>query len=115
MHEDDEFLPDEQAEENEFDRENLVKTVIAIPLLRDIQKDDSQLLDVIIDVNIRYAGGREAAQNEIFKKIESAIKGAGDQVVRPNDRSITQTVKQKKSENSQQYVYAVLQGKVIRR
>jgi len=90
-----------------FNQENLIKTVIAVPLLRDIEADDSEVRAVIVDVNIRFSEGRPEAKKQAIKWIEVAIQKFGDP-------SKEQGVSQEKSKSSQQYVYAQLQGKVIR-
>src|ERR1700688_3672023 len=81
-----------------FDPENLIKTVIAIPLLRDIEADPAALQYIIIDANLRHAGGRSKAKSDIFQFIADAIQAAGDPTVQ-------QGVHRAKSEASQQYVY----------
>jgi serine protease AprX len=91
----------------QFDPENLVKTVIAVPLLKDIERDPAALRYIIIDVNLRHGEGRDSAKSDIFQFVADAIQAAGD----PN---VQQGVHRSKSEASQQYVYAQLQGKVIR-
>jgi serine protease AprX len=93
-------------EDRRFDPENLIKTVIAVPLLNDIDADGSKIRPVIIDVNIRFSTGRDGAKKRVFEWIEQAIKGYGD--------AVGQGVSRQKSVTSQQYVYAQLQGKVIR-
>jgi serine protease AprX len=90
-----------------FDPENLIKTVIAVPLLQGIEADPAALRYIIIDANLRHAGGRNKAKSDILQFIADAIQAAGD----PN---VQQGVHRSKSEASQQYVYAHLQGKVIR-
>ena len=92
---------------NRFDPENLVKSVIAVPLLKDIEADPNALRYVIIDSNVRYSEGRHRAKDLILQFIEDAIKAAGD-------ANVKQGANRYKSEASQQYVYARLQGKVIR-
>jgi|SRR5579863_1409574 len=90
-----------------FDPENLIKTVIAVPLLKYIEENPTALQYIIIDVNLRHGEGRDKAKGDIFQFAADAIQAAGD----PN---IQQGVHRSKSEASDQYVYARLQGKVIR-
>src|ERR1700674_4950404 len=90
-----------------FDPENLIKTVIAVPLLKYIDGDPAALQYIIIDVNLRHGEGRDKAKGDIFQFIVDAIQAAGD----PN---VQQGAHRSKSESSRQYVYARLQGKVIR-
>ncbi len=94
-------------DDTRFDQEHLVKTVIALPLLDMMKEDESAVQDVIIDVNIRYSGGREGAKKWVAEWIKNAIEFCGD-------KTIQQGVSEQKSQRSQQYVYARLQGRVIR-
>jgi len=91
----------------QFDPENLIKTVIAVPLLKDIEADPAALRYIVIDVNLRHGEGRDKAKSDIFQFIADAIQAAGD-------TNVKQGVHRSKSEASQQYIYAHLQGKVIR-
>ena len=75
-----------------FDRENLTKTVIAVPLLEKIAEQKSEKLNakpipIIIDINNRYPDGRLAARERIFKLIEDAFDASdGQQPGEPVDR-----------------------------
>jgi hypothetical protein len=99
-----------EQEENgmkRFDPRILDRSVIAIPLLKEIDKDDNELHAVIIDVNIDYDEGREAGRTWIREAIKSAIAeiAAADG---------NQGVRDKKTDLSNQYIFARLSGKVIR-
>jgi hypothetical protein len=99
-----------EQEENgikRFDPRILDRSVIAIPLLKDIDKDDNQVRSVIIDVNIDYDEGREAGRTWIRESIKSAIAQ-----IAPADEK--QGVREKKTDLSNQYIFARLSGKVIR-
>jgi hypothetical protein len=99
-----------EQEENgikRFDPRILDRSVIAIPLLKDIDKDDNQVRSVIIDVNIDYDEGREAGRTWIRESIKSAIAQ-----IAPSDEK--QGVREKKTDLSNQYIFARLSGKVIR-
>ncbi len=96
--------PDDQRR---FDPENLVKSVIAVPLLRAIEKNSAGLHWVIIDVNLRHSEGRQGAKNTVYKLVEEAVREF-------RDANPDQKVNRSKSDASQQYVYARLQGDVIR-
>jgi serine protease AprX len=96
--------PDNQRR---FDPENLVKSVIAVPLLRQIEKDPAELHWVIIDINLRHGAGRQGAKDTIYKLVEDALHDAGN--TNPD-----QKVNRSKSDASQQYVYARLSGNIIR-
>ena len=93
-------------DDRHFDPEDLIKTVVAVPLLQGIKDNESKIQAVIIDVNIGFSEGRESAKKLIFEMIGKAIAIYGD--------APEQAVSRKKSETSRQYVYAQLQGKVIR-
>jgi len=90
-----------------FDQENLVRSVIAVPLLRDIERAPADLHWVILDVNLRYKEGRHGAKNAIYKLVDDAVRESG--VTDPD-----QKVNRSKSDASQQYVYARLRGDIIR-
>jgi Subtilisin-like serine proteases len=97
----------EKDEIKRFDPRILDRSVIAIPLLEEISKDENAVHAVIIDVNLDYDEGREAAR----KWIREAIKNAID-VIAPADEK--QGVREKKTDISNQYIFARLNGKVIR-
>ena len=91
----------------QFDPDNLVKTVVAVPLLQKIERNPAEVQPVIIDVNVRFEQGRETAQANILRMIERAIVEAGNASNQGPNRS--------KTEASSQYVYARLQGQVIQK
>src|SRR5512132_804696 len=90
-----------------FDPRILDRSVIAIPLLEAISKDENRVHAVIIDVNLDYDEGREAGRKWIREAIKNAIA-----VIAPSDEK--QGVREKKSDLSNQYLFARLSGKVIR-
>ena len=90
-----------------FDPRILDRSVIAIPLLEEINKDENEVHAVIIDANLDYPGGRDLARTWI----REAIKTAAAKIA-PDDEK--QGVREKKSNLSNQYVFARLSGKVIR-
>lgn len=90
-----------------FDPRILDRSVIAIPLLEEINKDDNEVHAVIIDVNIDYDEGREAGRTWI----REAIKNALAEIVSADEN---QGVREKKTNLSNQYIFARLSGKVIR-
>src|SRR5260370_30863959 len=104
----DQPVPDAKpGNQRSFDPENLVKSVIAVPLLRAIEKNPAELHWVIVDVNLRHHQGRQGAKNTIYKLVEDAI-------LELHDANPEQKVNRYKSEGSQQYGYARLHGNVIR-
>ena len=90
-----------------FDPRILDRSVIAIPLLEEINKDDNEVRAVIIDVNLDYDEGRDAGRKWIRDAIKNAIA-----IIAPSDEK--QGVREKKSDLSNQYIFARLSGKVIR-
>ena len=90
---------DQRAEEENgikrFDPRILDRSVIAIPLLEEIKKDDNEVHAVIIDVNLDYGEGREAAR----KWIREAIKDAIDEIASADQK---QGVREKKTDISNQ-------------
>jgi serine protease AprX len=65
-----------------YDSRQLHRSVISIPLLERIAlalaSDPSELIDVVIDVNLHYAGGRSAAMARASRLVREAIDEAGD-------------------------------------
>ena len=56
-------LPASNPEKKPFDPEVLDRTVIAIPLLRELKKENAgKQFDLIIDLNLDYHGGRTAVK-----------------------------------------------------
>src|SRR5215475_9416583 len=99
--------PERQAEEeSRFRPDILDRSVIAIPLLEQIREDENKIRSVIIDLNLDYPNGRDAAKDWVVNAIEAAKANIGisgdEQCVR------------KKSDLSRQYVFARLNGRVIR-
>jgi hypothetical protein len=58
--------------ERSFTPETLDSTIIALPLLQDMDKDadPDHLFDVVIDVNLNYYGGRDEAKQRIHELIK---------------------------------------------
>ena len=65
-------LPASNPEKKPFDPEVLARTVIAIPLLRDLKKNASKRFDIIIDLNLDYPGGRAAAKEQVLDLVNKA-------------------------------------------
>jgi serine protease AprX len=101
---------DRRGQENggikRFDPRILDRSVIAIPLLEEIKKDENEAHTVIIDVNLDYHGGRDAGRRWIREAIKNAVA-----VMALNEK---QGVREKKTDLSNQYIFARLSGKVIR-
>jgi serine protease AprX len=90
-----------------FNPEDLIRSVIALPLLQAIEADPNARRYVIIDINLRFAAGRLEAKQAVYASARKAVEAAGD-------ADVTQGVNRPKSDASGQYVYARLQGKVVR-
>ncbi len=96
---------------------NLVKTVIALPLLDKLNQETRRRNDnpslspltypVIIDLNLDYPKGRKAARGWVIEKINNLISQRGE-------HGAGQQVDEKKSDFNEQYVFARLEGNVIR-
>jgi serine protease AprX len=93
-------------EEGGVKPEILDRSVIAIPLLEKIREDENEIRSVIIDLNLDYPGGRDAAKDWIENNIQVAKANIG---VSGEEQRV-----RKKSDLSKQYVFARLNGKVIR-
>jgi serine protease AprX len=95
-----------------FTPEVLDKTVIAIPLLDLLKAEDSlpqpqPPQPVIIDINLEYRDGPATARARIKEYIATAIQQYGT-------RGIAQGINDAKSVLSEQYLFATLEGSVIR-
>ncbi len=97
--------------------QNLVRTVIALPLLdklneearhrRDNPSQPPTLYSVIIDLNLNYPGSRKDARKWVLAEIKRLVAERGE-------NATGQQVDEKKSEFNEQYVFARLEGEVIR-
>ena len=101
-----------------FTPETLDKTVIAIPLLNRLNEENErrketptlkrEVFPVIIDLNLDYPEGREGARNWVTNTTEEIIS----EISRKEREG--QGISQAKSKFSQQYLFAILDGNVIR-
>jgi serine protease AprX len=87
----------------------LDKAVVSVPLLEKLKDDQKKKgagagapVRVIIDLNLMYPGGREAARRRVFKLVAEVTAGKTGQAV---NKALTRT--------STQYVYARLDGDSI--
>jgi serine protease AprX len=94
-----------------FDPKDLEKTIIALPLIEAMQQADRadpaggpSLLDVIIDSNLDYNEGRQGARKRIMAMVDRLAGTDGPEGVH-----------RRKSELSQQYVFARLAPETIRK
>jgi subtilisin family serine protease len=95
-----------------FTPEVLDKTVIAIPLLEMLKDEDEGRRPpaphpVIIDVNLEYRDGPQAARERVKKEVADAIARLGT-------KNVSQGINEAKSSLSEQYLFGVLESKVIR-
>jgi serine protease AprX len=117
-------LEDSNPRKTPFNPETLDRTVIAIPLLRDLKneqlgKKPPEIHAVIIDLNLRFPGGRNAARKYVLEKIEQVLKGLGDKrdtkeeirdkSGRSEDAPVDETI------SVEQYLFARLGGAAIRK
>ncbi len=94
-----------------FDPTVLDRTVIARPLLELLnQRGDNAVFDVVIDVNALYAGGRDRARERVADLIAVALAATADARV----ESTGIGVNRRKTDLSDQYVFARLDGRAIR-
>ena len=103
----------------QFTPETLDSTVIAIPLLNKLKEEQEKIKEdparkpesfpVIIDLNLEYPGGRGQAGDWVIKAVNGLIEEVGKDKD-PHRQGINKT----KSEYSSQYVFASLEGDVIR-
>ncbi len=97
--------------EKRFDPTVLDRTVIARPLLEQLdERGDNALFDVVIDVNLTYTGGRDRARERVADLIAVALASSADARV----ASTGIGVDHRKTDLSDQYVFARLDGRAIR-
>ena len=99
-----------------FDPLVLNKTVIAIPLLEMLRlenegKAERIIHDIIIDLNLEYPSGRDGARDWVIANVEKAKKQAVEKQAAL--LSGVQDVDLGKSKQTNQYLFAALEGRVI--
>ncbi|MDQ1662886.1 MAG: serine protease AprX [Blastococcus sp.] len=110
-------LPGDDPSKGTFTPKVLDKTVIAIPLLERLRKEQVReqeegeayqppVLGVVLDLNLEYVKGRQAGRDRAGQLIDRAIQESG--------RTPDQGVNADKSELSNQYLFAKLEPEVIR-
>lgn len=87
-----------------FNPDNLIRSVISVPMLRRIEADENSLQSVMIEVNANYTSGRPGAKARVIELLKGAIAKDGS----------SGFISDWKTEKSEQYVYAKLTGKEIR-
>jgi subtilisin family serine protease len=96
----------DDRDQDGFDRKKLDKSVIALPLLEDIQAPGGReaVHAVIIDLNLEYYEGRDQARERIKQLIGKLVpKGSKDERIHKKSEAIQRS----------QYVFADLRGSTI--
>jgi len=109
-------LPASNPRKRPFEPENLDRTVIAIPLLKILEKEKVDLAEdsklqpkahkVIIDLNMAFPTGRDEARKWVLEAVPTLIKQIG--------KNKKQGILVEKSRFSPQYLFAALEADVIR-
>ena len=91
-------MPQSDPMKKPFTPEVLDRTVIAVPLLDKIKKDgETKVQPIIIDLNLDYHGGREAARERAQKLVKTSSRNLG---LDPKQQNVNET----KSKLSHQYL-----------
>ena len=91
-----------------FDPKTLDRTVIALPLLQQFaERGDDAVFDVVIDINLNFPGGRDGARERVRDLAAAALASDGG-------RQPGIGVDDRKTELSDQYVFARLPGRTIK-
>ena len=90
-----------------FNPDNMMRSVISIPMLDAIGDDEDTVHSVVIEVNANYAGGRAAAKQRAADLAREAIAQTGGL---PGNQFVSDW----KTGTSETYVYAKLTGRAIR-
>jgi subtilisin family serine protease len=91
-----------------FNPDNMIRSVISVPLLNRIDADADMTQHVMIEVNFTYSQGRTAAKQAVRDKVVEAVKQTDGDPKR-------QFVIGWKSAATDQYLYATLTGRTIRK
>lgn len=101
-------MPQSDPTKKPFTPEVLDRTVIAVPLLEKIKTEgEAKVQSIIIDLNLDYHGGREAARQQAQELVKNIITELG---LDPKQQNVNNT----KSKLSHQYLFAALEGRAIR-
>lgn len=96
-------VPESNPREKPFTPETLDRTIVALPLLERIRKDGQETVqNVIIDLNLDYPGGRDAAAK--------VISGLIGQLIGRDRAGSDQGINDAKSRYSRQYLFGRLTG-----
>lgn len=92
-----------------FNPDNMIRSVISVPMLNQIAADPEHPHSVMIEINAFYSEGREAAKKKITGLVTQAFVECG--IAFDPTRRLTSW----KGDSSQQYVYARMRGSVIQK
>jgi serine protease AprX len=84
-----------------FNPEILDKTIIAIPLLKEIEENPDAKIAVIIDLNLNYKGGRAEARSKIITLLSELMPGESEDL--------------KKTRLTEQYVFTKIPADLIKK
>jgi serine protease AprX len=100
--------PQSDPQEKPFTPETLDRTIISLPLLEKLKDATPEdVFDVIIDVNLDYPGGREAARKDLAQQVQELPE------VRASSGALG--INKSKSKFSQQYLFGRLTAADIRK
>lgn len=114
--------PEDRKKRPPFDPSILDKATIAIPLHAQIARvlageAEDAPIEVIVDLNLDYRGGRESAQPLVIEAIEQLAGPAGSSRAstrsRKSVRASGEAVHRKKTDETRQYVFAALRARTI--
>jgi serine protease AprX len=115
-------LEESNPKKSPFNPETLDRTVLAIPLLRDLEKEKSEgkprIHAIIIDLNLQFPGGRNVARQYVEKKMEQILTELGaKRDPKEGLRNKTGATEEGTDEDGgvEQYLFAKLGGEAIRR
>ncbi len=91
-----------------FNPDNMLRSVISVPMLDKIELDEDELQSVLIELNINYCNGRPGAKDRVRTLIGQALSETGG-------AAAEEFVSDWKTATSEQYVYAKLTGRTIRK
>jgi serine protease AprX len=124
---DDTPLRDGDPRKTPFNPETLDRTVIAIPLLRQLEEEKREqnkgvqrppkIYSIIIDLNLMYPGGKNQAMQYVRKKMEQALKVSKADAAAQGLRNKMGTADDGTVESNmlvEQYLFARLDGEAIR-
>ncbi len=96
-----------------FNPDNLIRTVISVPMLAKIEADPSVAHDVQIEINLNCEDGRTEANKRLKSLIEEAISSAATASAHESEGDF-EGIYEWKSDLSDQYMYARLSGYAVR-